>query len=42
MSSDTAIIPADLRQRLEVARLDNLALMRVYWFPVNRTAVGWT
>jgi hypothetical protein len=28
MPSDTAIIPADVRQRLEEARLDNLALMR--------------
>ena len=28
MLSDTAIIPADVRQRLEKARLDNLALMR--------------
>jgi hypothetical protein len=28
MPSDTAIIPADLRQQLEGARLDNLALMR--------------
>jgi hypothetical protein len=28
MPSDTATIPADLRQRLEGARLDNLALMR--------------
>jgi SEC-C motif len=28
MPSDTAIMPADVRQRLEEARLDNLALMR--------------